>query len=423
MTTYDGISSARPQGNGRILVFGINYEPELTGIALNTTWQTRALADRGWEVSVVTGIPHYPAWQPLRVSRKGPGPLPVSRRRHYVPREPSALRRGAYEASWLLSALPTVLPGRGRLDGVLAVVPALSGAALASVAAKRHGVPYGVIFQDVMGRAADMSGMVGAKGVAGPVSRTELALARRAAGVAIVAEGFRGYFLEGGVDPTRIHRIKNPARLGEIREDREKVRARMGWRRDEFVVVHSGSMGHKQGLTNVLAAALRAQDLGYSWLRFVLQGDGNQRRPLVLQAQRLGLANADFLPLADAAELPGILASADALLLCQRASVVNMSMPAKLGSYFLAGVPVVAAVTRGDETAQVVGQAGGVVVEPDAPERLLEAIVTLRDNPAEAAHLGAAGRSYAERHLSADAAIESVEHFVQSMITANGSRQ
>src|SRR5438067_13078682 len=96
-----------------VLVFGINYAPEPTGTALNTTWLTENLSERGWEVTMVTGMPHYPAWRrqpaPLR-SRSGH--ISIRRHMHYVPARQSALRRAAYELSWTATASRSLLPSR-----------------------------------------------------------------------------------------------------------------------------------------------------------------------------------------------------------------------------------------------------------------------------------------------------------------------
>jgi colanic acid biosynthesis glycosyl transferase WcaI len=47
----------------RIAVVGINYAPETSGIAPYTTEMCEFLASAGAEVTVLTGIPHYPEWR------------------------------------------------------------------------------------------------------------------------------------------------------------------------------------------------------------------------------------------------------------------------------------------------------------------------------------------------------------------------
>ena len=93
----------------RVLVVGINFSPEHTGIAPYTTQLCEHLATRGVEVTVLTGVPHYPHWsvepryrRRLRTVERRPGLL-VQRLRHYVPSRQSALRRGLYELTFALN--------------------------------------------------------------------------------------------------------------------------------------------------------------------------------------------------------------------------------------------------------------------------------------------------------------------------------
>ncbi|MCB1658235.1 MAG: colanic acid biosynthesis glycosyltransferase WcaI, partial [Pseudomonadales bacterium] len=46
-----------------ILIYGINYKPELTGIGKYTGEMAEWLAKQGHNVHVVTAPPYYPAWE------------------------------------------------------------------------------------------------------------------------------------------------------------------------------------------------------------------------------------------------------------------------------------------------------------------------------------------------------------------------
>ena len=90
----------------------------------------------------------------------------------------------------------------------------------------------------------------------------------------------------------------------------------------------------------------------------------------------------------------------------QRASVLDMSVPSKLTSYFVSGRPVVASVADEGGTAQEVRRSGaGVLVAPEDPGALLAAVRKLVDGPAEADALGARGPEYVARHLSREAGL------------------
>ncbi len=404
----------------RVLITGINYAPEVTGIAPYTTRVAEHLAGRGYRVTALTGMPHYPAWRvddgcarrlALHEQRNG---VAVERRWHYVPARQSAHRRALYEATFMatgLSALRTDPP-----DVVLGIVPSLSGGVLARTLATRFRVPYGLVFQDLMGQAARQSGIGPAAAVAPAVRAAEGWAAGAASGVGIVAEGFRPYVEALGVPPERIRRLRNWVHTGEATVEAAVIRARLGLPRDAIVCLHAGNMGLKQGLEQVIAAA-RLAATSTPEVLFVLMGDGSQRAMLTALSERYALSNVQFLPLQDEALLPSVLAAADILLLNQRDSVRDMSLPSKLTSYFAAGRPVVAAVAAQSEAAREVRQSsGGIVVEPERPAALLGAILRVARDPGLAAHLSQSGRHWSMDVLSEQAALQGYEQLLAAVL-------
>jgi glycosyltransferase involved in cell wall biosynthesis len=261
-----------------------------------------------------------------------------------------------------------------------------------------------------MGLAARQSGVTGGARVASVVRREELAIARRAEGVAIIAEGFRAYFEAGGVTPERIIRLRNWTRRVDPQETRDETRVRLGWPPDELVCLHGGNMGQKQGLGNLLDAAAL---LDGERIRIALAGDGNDRAQLQADARRRRLANVQFMPMQGPGRWEELMQASDILLVNQRVSVADMSLPSKLTSYFAAGRPVVAAVSPDSETAREIAAAeAGYVVPPEEPAALRDVLVSLRRDSSAASTFGATVRRYAERYLSAEASLERHERFV-----------
>jgi glycosyltransferase involved in cell wall biosynthesis len=405
-----------------VVLIGINYAPERTGTAINNVDMAHSLRDAGHKVIVMTGMPHYPEW---RVYERYRGQLRrdelvdevrVMRFGHYVPTHQSAVTRGLYETTFLLNgALVTIRP---RPDLFVGIIPSLSGGWLARFHAMQSRSIFGLVFADLMGKAAEQSGVPGAASVSAAVRTLEVSLARSAAGVGIIAEGFRGYLISAGVEEEKIHRIvnRNRASPDSPKVSRDDVRRRMGWSPTQFVVLHSGNMGYKQGLDNVLrAAALAARR---TQLRFVLLGDGNQRLKLEGRARRLGLQNLDFLSLVPTEDFDSILAAADVLLVNQRGAVTDMSLPGKVTAYFAAGVPVLAAVAAQSETAKEVRRSGaGLVVSPDNPEELVAGVERLADDRETYARLAMAGQPYVHTYLKA-ASTSNITHFVEFLLAS-----
>jgi colanic acid biosynthesis glycosyl transferase WcaI len=408
----------------RLVITGISYAPETTGIAPYTTGLAEHLAAAGHQVTVITGVPSYPQWRVkpeyrrvLR-SHEHHGGVEVRRIRNYVPAHQSTLKRGLYEASFLAGGL-TML-GMPAPDAVVGVVPSLSGGVLARAAARRVGCPYGLIFQDLISPAARQSGVGGGR-VAGMIGAAETWTARGATAIGIIAEGFRPYLESLGVPPDRIHRVRNWLHVNGPTLDRAAVRRRLGLPLDAQICLHAGNMGYKQGLANVIECARLAAE-AEPRLLFVLMGDGNQRQQLIGLAQRYRLPNLRFLPIQPAELFTSVLAAADMLLVNQRASVTNMSLPGKLTSYFASGRPLVAAVSPESETARELAVTGsGVLVTPDQPGLLLEAIRKLAADPDRQEELGGAGARYAHTTLSAAQALAGLTDLVET-VAAAGAR-
>ncbi len=403
-----------------VLIVGINYRPETTGIGPYTTGIAEHLAARGHRVTVVTGFPHYPAWRldpgehRFRVDGMI-GPVRVLRRRHYVPGSQSALRRAAYEASFVGHGL---LSRPERPDVVLGVTPSLGGGVLARLFAARAGAPYGLIVQDLMGPAARQSGIRGGRRVARATAGIEGWALRRARVVAIASDSFRPYVLGLGVSADRIEALPNWTRVPRSTADPAVTRARLGWAPATQVVLHAGNMGLKQGLEQVVDAARWADREGRD-VRFVLVGDGSQRDAIAASA--VGIERLELLPFQAEEVLPDVLAAADVLLVSERSTVVDMSLPSKLTTYFTAGRPVIAAVPEeGATAAEIRRSGGGVVVPVGDPGALHDAMAHLRLDGATADALGEAGREYAGRTLGEGAAMARVDRLIERLSRDSG---
>jgi putative colanic acid biosynthesis glycosyltransferase WcaI len=404
----------------RLLLVSTNYAPEQAGIGPYATQIAEHWAASGAEVHVWAGIPHYPAWRTApeyrgvwRTLEERAGVL-VHRRRHTVPPHQTAVRRALYEASILAHGLAAP-PRMARPDAVLAQLPSLAGGVLGARIARRYGLPYVPVVQDLMGAAAAQSGIRGGDRAAAAARAVEAYVLRRATLVGVIHETFVDEVAAMGVPRERIRLVPNWSHVARPSQPRARTRARLGWQEGRTIVLHSGNMGLKQGLEVLVEAARQAPDV-----QVVLMGDGNQRERL--RTLGAGLPNLRFLPPADEAAFPDVLAAADVLAVTQRASVLDMSIPSKLTSYFAAGRPVVASVAEAGGTAQEVRRSdAGLVIPPEDPAALLAAVRKLADDPVAAEELGARGPAYAEDRLSREAGLARITGLLTEALGARGA--
>ncbi len=99
----------------KILLYGINFAPELTGIGKYTGEMAAWLAARGHQVRVVTAPPYYPHWKVgegysgTHWQRQTWAGVQVWRCPLWVPSQPSGLKRLLH-----LATLPTCQPLRAQ---------------------------------------------------------------------------------------------------------------------------------------------------------------------------------------------------------------------------------------------------------------------------------------------------------------------
>lgn len=405
-----------------ISIFGLNYPPEQTGIAPYTGALAAGLKERGHEVGADVGHPHYPEW----VIREGYGQwarteyldgVRVRRRLHYVPRSPRGFRRLLSE----LSFGARIVSARSRRARVaIAVSPSLfSTAMVASRLRLTPRRPRLIIWvQDIYTLGLMETGEGG--GFVGRITRhVEAGTLRSADRVVVIHQRFADFVTEVlGVDRSRVAIIRNWTHLPPSDPvNKDSAKAALGWPIGVILVVHTGNMGVKQGLENVIEAA-RLADERCAQVHFVLVGDGGQRRSLE-QAAR-GLSRLTFVdPLGDD-EYRLALGAADVLLVNEAPGVSAMAVPSKLTSYFDAGRPVIAATDPDGITASEVGAAGaGIVVPAGNPCALLEAVLDMAGNPEAMGRFSASGRRYREDVLDEQAAIDQWARVIESVVAAD----
>jgi glycosyltransferase involved in cell wall biosynthesis len=256
--------------------------------------------------------------------------------------------------------------------------------------------------------------MPGGARIADLTARLEGWVARQSDQIAVVSPGFRPYLHGLGVDPDRIVTLRNWSHITPPTADPLETRKQLGWSPEQIVVLHAGAIGLKQGLENVVEAARAAVNLDRR-LHFVLMGDGNQRRNL--EARATGLPNISFIDPVRKEHFPNVLAAADLLLINERGSVTDMSLPSKLTSYLVAGRPIVAAVNPGGETAREIERSrAGVSVPAEQPRALVNALSALANDAGTIERMSRAGAAYAETQLSRESALDQAERFVLDLV-------
>jgi glycosyltransferase involved in cell wall biosynthesis len=385
-----------------VLLVTTNYWPEPTGTAPFATDLAMALTLEGNFVSVVTTFPHYPWWSipskylGMRNLSHSENGISIFRTRHYIPKSSNLITRVLYELS-LLSNLMKVMKKTDflNMDYVVTIGSSFAGHFIGKKFAQQKKIPLLIIIHDLIGKGLEQSGIPGGRIISKLVQRLESSNLKKASGIAVISPAMKNALKEMGVEPDKVSLI--PLYGTNTIPELGSATAKManGWDPNTFAVVHSGNMGNKQNLETLIDAAkiLRPE----SGITFYLVGHGNQEAHLKNLAK--GLKNLHFMPAVADEDFPNVLGGADLLVVSERVSQLEMSLPSKLTSYFFSNRPVIASVPFAGATAQYLDGLAQIVPAED-PKLLAEKILFMKQNEAFRKSLAETALEYARLNLT-----------------------
>jgi colanic acid biosynthesis glycosyl transferase WcaI len=388
----------------RILIYGLNYEPEWVGTGKFTGEMAHYLAEHGHQVRMVTAPPYYPAWRihpgysAWKYRRQTLGEVDVIRCPLWVPRQPSGITRLLHLLSFALSSAPALLSQAAwRPELILAVAPAIAAAPTAWFSARLFGCPAWLHIQDFELEAALRLEMLpGMRWLSTLLQKAESWLLNRFDHLSTISTRMQARLWQKGIPVHKTHLLPNWVDCQAISPQPGPNPYRQAWglTEDQILLLYAGSMGEKQGLELILQAARQLQ--ADPRLVFVLCGTGSSRHRL--EALAAGLTHVRFVPLQPPERLHELLNAANIHLLVQRSSAADLVMPSKLTGMLASGVPVIATAEPGTELAQVISQVGRCV-PPENLAAFCAAVQQLADQPDLQRSLGDQGRQYALDHL------------------------
>ncbi len=386
----------------KVYLWGINYAPELTGIAPYNVVLARHLRDHGHAVHMVTSFAYYPAW------RKDPSDkhrlyrtdddqgIPIHRCWHYVPSRVSAIKRILHEGSFVATSFLRLLTLE-KPDVLVVVSPPLLLGAAAWVVSRLRRCPYVFHVQDMQPDAAVGLGMLKPGMLTRLLYGLESLAYRKAARVSGISDGMMEAFRRKGVPPEKILYFPN----GVVVPERAAIGSTGVFRRNynygsgDFLAVYSGNLGMKQGLSILVEAARLVHS---PRIRLVICGDGAARPMLAEAIEKASLKNTALLPLQSEADYHHMLRDADVILIPQQQGSGASFLPSKLLPALAYAKPILAVADDTSALAQAmrVGLFGRCVA-PAQPEQLAFMLDNFVENVGQLRQMGERGREYVQQ--------------------------
>ena len=397
----------------RLLIYSLNYTPELTGIGKYTGELGEWFSRRGHDVRVITGIPYYPEWKVSKNYRwwtyKEENILgcTVIRCPVWVPSRPSAVKRILHLVSFALSSMPMAIrEAFWKPDIIFVVEPPLFCSPIAWIVSVISRASSWLHIQDFEVDAAFDLGLIKANWLKQLVLLIERGVIQRFDRVSTISNAMIQRLKNKGVSESRRLLFPNWVDTHKIFHitGGNSLRTELGIDNNHIIALYSGNMGEKQGLEIIIDAAKIL--INEPQLKFVMCGDGAAYNRLRILGQ--DVSNIQWLNLQPVERLNELLNIADIHLLPQRADAADLVMPSKLTGMLASGRPVVATANPDTEVWQVV-QKCGVTVSPGDAKSFADAILLLANDSDKRAKLGCAARQYAEQQFDHDVVLSCFE--------------
>ncbi len=384
----------------RIVLVSQYFPPEVGATQSRMQSFAELLSDKGHDVTVICEFPNHPH-----------GVLPPEYRgrlveddrsnayrvlRVWVKADPrkTQLTRMAFYLSFMGLAT-AVGPLVGRVDVVLATTPPLFTGLAGLAIARMNAAPMVLDVRDLWPAAAASLQQISPGWETAAAELIERRLYRSAEVVVAVTQPFCDHVDALRTGGTSTALIPNGTLEQFFVDGPRGPKERLGVPPERFLVTFAGTVGIAQALSSVLDAAGAVAEIA----DFAFIGDGPTKEQTVAKAQALGLTNVHFHDQLPLERIAPILSASDALLVpLSGHPTFKQFVPSKLIDSMAAGRPVL--LSAAGEAARILDRAqAGLVVAPEDPTALAEAVRWLVSNREEAAEMGRRGRDFATRRL------------------------
>lgn len=384
----------------KILVWGINYAPEVTGIAPYNQGLCEFLHSQGNEVHLFTTFPYYPEWK-KRAEDQGAiyrkevlNGVHVHRCWHYVPPHPTAFQRILHEASFVCHAFLRTL-FLSKIDRIILISPPLPIGIAGAVLSLWKGVPFIFHIQDLQPDAGVHMGLITSPILQRFLYFCERVVYSKADKITVISRTMKRIIENKGHPAEKV--VLFPNWFHPVKEEEPSLfsfRESLAIPERALLLVYSGNFGKKQGLEIFVEAASKVPPDQGHW---IFCGDGAAKAELIQRVAELNLKQVYFLPLQESSRYHRLLEEADLCLVSQIGGTGRFFFPSKLLSILSHGRPVLTVADGDSELAQAVTEGFGINHSSYSADEIAKTIQELHQNRDCLKGMGEKGREYVKQ--------------------------
>lgn len=169
--------------------------------------------------------------------------------------------------------------------------------------------------------------------------------------------------------------------------------------KDEFRVLFAGNLGMAQDINIIVGAAEKLKD--YEDIKFLIVGDGAQKRDIRKEVERKGLKNISFYPMQPQELVPDVYSAGDVGLVTLKKGIIGNAVPSKTMSIMACNRPIIATVDKNSDYYNFINDEEiGIAVDAEDTDKFIEAILELYNDREKSKIFGSNARKYIEQNLS-----------------------
>lgn len=407
----------------RILIFGIHYYPDLTGIGKYSSEMAAWLASKGNDVHFVTAKPFYPQWKVEPHYKKRwwikeiIDEVNVVRCPLYVPDNPVASKKIIHEFTFLISIFPVwvKLLFQKKFDVVISINPPFHLSVYPLAYKYLKGVKMISHVQDLQVDVVNDLGMIKNKSLVGFMFWLEKQFFQKSDLVSTISTGMERKINGKGISKDKQVIFPNWVDVEFIRPLPKSIslRERFGLNYTDKIVMYSGNLGEKQGLEMIILAAKRLQH--QKEIKFLIVGNGGAKSRLIELVKDENLNNIVFLPLQPYKDLPLLLATPDIHLILQKKEASDLVMPSKLTGILASGGCALVTALPGTTLYEMIHKYDmGILVDPENLQDFVDKISAALSS--DNSEIKRNARNYAESFLEKSSILKNIEERLNRLI-------
>ena len=386
-----------------ILVISQYFYPEQFRINdICTEW-----VNRGYKVSVITGIPNYPqgkfydGYGFLKNRKETYNGIEILRI-PLIPRGKNSIMLSLNYLSFVVSGFFWILFTKIRADYVFIFEVSPMTQALPGVwYAMKRKIPCFLFVQDLWPENLEIVAGIKNKYIIGAIGKMVDYIYSKCTRIFTTSKSFVKAINKRGVPIDIIEFWPQYAEDFYIPLDKKKISEIPD--DDSFNIIFAGNIGYAQGLEILpKVATLLKEKKSELKVRFNIVGDGRYKSELIELVKKNDIEKMFcFIPKQPATRIPEIIAANDVAFLCLTDNpLFEMTVPAKLQSYMACGIPIIA--SADGEANEIINDANAGMCCPAGDyEKLAEIIIEMSLKPKkELMKLGKNAQVYTDKNFN-----------------------